>query len=422
MDIPTMIRQIEEKRFEEAIITVKKDIALPAVLGRICQAPCEKGCRRRLHDNPVSICFLKRFVADVDLALDSPYRPAQKNRSGKRVAIVGTGPTGLSAAYYLLQAGHDCHLYDKNPLPGGMLRYGVPENILPKSVLDSEIERISELGAEFRMEHSLGREMEFEELKNTYDALVLALGTIDPLLFEDEHLKLTNRGLAVNRKTFETTIPGVFAGGNVLGESRMAIRATAHGKDIAVSVEQFLSGLEVAGSPKRFNSLMGKIEKEEIGEFLKEAQEYNRIVSEGGVDCGFLEAEAVKESTRCFHCECRKQDSCRLRQYSEEYDADQRRYRFDQRRKFEKNIQHEHVIYEPGKCLKCGMCVRITEKEKEQLGLAFVNRGFEARVETPFNEPLNRGLLKTAKECIEACPTAALSWRVRSDKERNPIP
>jgi ferredoxin len=352
-------------------------------------------------------------VADVDLALDSPYKPAKKNISGKRVAIIGTGPTGLSAAYYLLQGGHDCHLYDKNPLPGGMLRYGVPDDILPKTVLDSEIERISELGAEFRMKHALGREMEFKELRDTYDALVLALGTVDPNLFEDEHLKLTNRGLTVNRKTFETSIPGVFAGGNALGESRMAIRATAHGKVVAVSVDQFLNGLEVKGAPQRFNSLMGKIQTEEVEEFLKETRGHNRIMPEGGIDSGYSEAEAVKESGRCFHCECRKQDSCRLRQYSEEYDADQRRYRFNQRRKFEKNIQHEHLIYEPGKCIKCGMCVRITEKEGEKLGLAFVNRGFEVRVETPFNEPLNRGLLKTAKKCIEACPTAALSWRKR---------
>ncbi|MFC2154975.1 FAD-dependent oxidoreductase [Acidobacteriota bacterium] len=157
MNIPLMIRQIKDKQFAEAIRTIKRDIALPAVLGRICTAPCEKVCNRKFADEPVSICYLKRFAADTDLTLPSPYRPEMKKKTGKRVAIVGAGPAGLSAAYYLLLEGHECFIYDRNPQPGGMLRYGVSREKLPEEILDAEIEGISTLGAKFFQDRTLGK-------------------------------------------------------------------------------------------------------------------------------------------------------------------------------------------------------------------------------------------------------------------------
>jgi ferredoxin len=414
MNIPLMIRQIEDDRLMDAIVTVKKDIALPAVLGRICPAPCEKGCHRRSFDNPVEICSWKRYVADVDLAQDSPYSPAMKPNSGKKVAVIGAGPTGLSAAYYLLQAGHACHVYDQNPHPGGMLRYGVPDKELPKSVLDSEIDRISGLGVEFRMECLLGEDLGWDELRTDYDALVLAVGKIDPKVFEDSGVEHTSKGVVINKKTFETSVPGVFAGGNAVSEARMAIRAAAHGKSIAYSVDQFLENKTAKGSKPRFHSILGKIREDEVNEFMKEAQKHEHVVPVGGLKTGYSDEEAVRESSRCFGCDCRKPDSCKLRKYSEEYQAYQRRFSFVERKGFQKNLQHELVIYEPGKCIKCGLCVQITKKAGEKLGLTFIDRGFNVRVEIPFGEPLSQGLIKVAGECITACPTAALSWRDRN--------
>lgn len=410
MNIPQMIRQIREKNFEDAIITVKKDIALPAVLGRICLAPCENGCNRKSYDHPVSICLLKRFVADVDLAKDSHYVPELKKTSGKKVAIIGAGPTGLSAAYYIVQGGHACCVYDRNPKPGGMLRYGVSDDMLPKSVLDAEIGRIAELGVEFRQGQTLGQDIGLDEIRDTHDAVVLALGTGESNVFKNSDVEVSSRGVVVDKKTYATTARGVFSGGNAIGESRRAIRAVAHGKNIAHSVDQFLNDSLVTGIPRRFNSSMGGIREDEADEFAKGAGRFGPVLPEGGHGKGYTEGEACEESARCFHCDCRKPNSCKLRQYSEEYSANQQHYRIGERKKFQRILQHDLVIYEPGKCIKCGLCIQITRNAGEDLGLTFVNRGFEVRVEPPFNESLSQGLKKVAKECVEACPTAAIAW------------
>ena len=421
MNIPLMIRQIEGGRLKEAIQTVKKDIALPAVLGRICPAPCEKGCHRGSYDDPVSICTLKRFVADVDLAQEFPYHPVLATNSGKKVAIIGAGPTGLSAAYYILQHGHACHVFDDNPQPGGMLRYGVSDKDLPKAVLDLEIERIAELGVTFLMERSLGKDMVWDELDNVYDAVVLAVGKINPDVFKDSDIELSRRGITIDRKNHLTSLPGYFAGGNAVSESRLAIRAVAHGKNMAYSVNQFLDGEPITGPFSRFQSILGKTQEDEAGEFMKEATEQERIVREDLKNRGYTDAEAVRESGRCFGCDCRKPDSCKLRQYAEEYRANQRRFTFVQRKRFQKNIQHELVVYEAGKCIKCGLCVQITKKAGEKFGLTFVERGFDVRVQTPFHVPLSQGLEIVAGECVTACPTGALSWRDR-DNNKDVIP
>lgn len=416
MNIPLMIRQIESGRLADAIRTIKRDIALPAVLGRICPAPCEKGCHRHSHDAPVSICLLKRYVADVDLARESPFRPVPKTDSRKKVAVIGAGPAGLSAAFYLLQEGHACHVYDSNPQPGGMLRYGVPDEDLPKTILDAEIAGIAELGAEFYMGRSLGKDLRWEAVKKGYDAVVVAVGKTDPAVFEGSGISLSNRGVKIDRKSHQTSVPGIFAGGNAVSDSRMAVRAVAHGKGMALAVDQFLTHKKVTGPIRRFQSILGKPRDEEVREFLKEAADQARVQPANPKN-GFTDAEAIGESSRCFGCDCRKPDSCKLRQYAEEYRADQRRFPYVERKKLQKNIQHDLVVFEPGKCIKCGLCIQITKKSGEKYGLTFVDRGFDVRVDTPFGVPLRLGLEKTAGACIAACPTGALSWKNRDKNE-----
>ena len=176
MNIPLMIRQIAAGKFRGAIATVKKDIALPAVLGRICPKPCERGCRRAVYDEAVSICLLKRYVADVDLQSAKPYLPACKPARDKRVAIVGAGPAGLSAAYYLSREGFGCTVFDDHKKPGGMLQYAVPQEQLPRDVLDKEIDLIEKLGVRFQGRTRIGDTLSIEDLRRDFDAVFVAVG------------------------------------------------------------------------------------------------------------------------------------------------------------------------------------------------------------------------------------------------------
>ncbi len=162
--------------YSEAIKLIKETLPFPASLGRVCPHPCEEECRRTLVEEPVAICFLKRFAADIDLNSEKPYLPACEPDTGKKVAVVGAGPAGLTAAYYLRQRGHAVTVYEALPQAGGWLRYGIPQYRLPKEILDREIKTITDLGIEIRYQQRLGQEITLEGLKAEYDAVFLGIG------------------------------------------------------------------------------------------------------------------------------------------------------------------------------------------------------------------------------------------------------
>jgi ferredoxin len=187
------------------------------------------------------------------------------------------------------------------------------------------------------------------------------------------------------------------------------VRAVADGKEAAESIRQYLTGEPVVGPARAFNSRMGKLEDGEMELFLQSASTAARCkpADEAG---GFTFEEARAESSRCLRCDCRKADACLLRQHAGAYDARQARYKA-QRRKFAQQTQHPDVIYEPGKCIDCGICIQIASAAKEKLGLAFVGRGFDVRPAVPFNDSLAEGLRHAAAQCVAACPTGALAFK-----------
>ena len=175
-DIQGYLKQIALGNDSEAVKIIKEKISIPASIGRVCPHPCESNCRRALVEEPLSIAFLKAFAADNDLASGNPYAPEIAQPSGKKVAIIGGGPAGLNAAYYLRLAGHDVTIYEAMPEMGGMLRYGIPEYRLPKAVLAKEVELIAKTGVVMKNNVRIGKDISFEELKAGSDAVLIAVG------------------------------------------------------------------------------------------------------------------------------------------------------------------------------------------------------------------------------------------------------
>jgi len=412
MNIPLMIRQIAAGKFRDAIVTVKEHIALPAVLGRICSAPCENGCRRGVHDSPVSICLLKRYAADVDVASENPYLPSCQPLNGKKVAIVGAGPTGLSAAYYLLQKGYSCVIFDEHEKLGGMLRYGVPEDKLPRDVLDDEIGIIEKLGAEFQMKTIVGEHISLKALQENHDAILIAVGELKEGDASRLRIQASENRIQVDRDTLKTNLKGIFAGGNAIRQrNKMSVRSVGDGKSAAVSINQHLSDLPVTGPHKPFTVRVGRLVEDEMQKFMLDVSESEQVNPAGGEESGFSAQEACDEAFRCLHCDCRKEDNCKLRDYADIYEANPNRYK-GERRLFEQYFEHPQVIYEPGKCIDCGLCIQITSEASEAFGLTFIGRGFNVRVGVPFSRSIAESLREVADQCVTACPTGALVFKV----------
>ncbi len=170
------IKKIAEGDDKEAVRIIKEKLPLPASIGRVCPHPCESECRRALVEEPMSIAFLKYFAADNDLNSGNPYKPQVAEPTGKTVAIIGGGPAGLTAAYFLSTKGHKVTIFDAMPKMGGMLRYGIPEYRLPKAVLDKEIALIEDLGVEMKNNVKIGKDITFDEIKAQFDTTLIAIG------------------------------------------------------------------------------------------------------------------------------------------------------------------------------------------------------------------------------------------------------
>lgn len=182
MDVPGYIRAIRENDLAEGLRIVYESNPLPASCGRVCTHSCEAVCAKR-HDSgeAISIRWLKRYIADQIYSQDyEKILESGEDSNGKDVAIVGSGPGGMSAAYYLRLLGYEITVFDSRDLPGGMLRYGIPEYRLPYDQINKDIEYIRSLGVDIRQDVQIGRDVSFEELYNDYDAVFISTGLPNP--------------------------------------------------------------------------------------------------------------------------------------------------------------------------------------------------------------------------------------------------
>jgi formate dehydrogenase major subunit len=178
VDVQGYISLISKGLYKEAVALIKEVNPLPAICGRVCVRPCEVACRRNfLEETGVGIDYLKRYATDVDLSSGEPWKPEIKSKTGKKTAIIGAGPAGLTAAYYLAVEGIEVEIFEASPDPGGMLRYGIPPYRLPNEIIDSEVKNITDLGVKIHYNKKLGSNISYKEIKQKFDSCILTIGS-----------------------------------------------------------------------------------------------------------------------------------------------------------------------------------------------------------------------------------------------------
>ncbi len=166
-----------EGKYQEAAKLIREKAPIPNILGRVCPAPCEKVCRRNRVDEPISIRIQKRYISDKEIEQGGPFLPNKEISTGKKVSIIGAGPAGITAAYFLALKGHSVTIYEAHPKHGGMTRYGIPYYRLPEEIIDKELDAIiQQLGITIFYNTKVGKDISFEEISEGADAVLLAVG------------------------------------------------------------------------------------------------------------------------------------------------------------------------------------------------------------------------------------------------------
>lgn len=425
LDAPALLEALAQGRDRDAVAAVKQRLALPAVLGYVCGAHCQSACVRGEIDQPIGIRLMHRLAAERDYASTEPWRPDLPPKSGKRIAIAGAGPAGLAAAWNLTLDGHLCVVFEAELQAGGLLRRDIWDASLPLSVVDREVRAIEDLGVAFHYKWRLGRDASLDQLCERFDAVVLAIGATvdagtdkrrgDAEFLERQGLESGKRGIAVDRNTMATSRTGVFAAGDVVaGRTGTVVRAVGAGPVLRASIGQFLRGEEVHGEADALRFWQRHTEAEKMA--LRErvlAGETARPTDEARG-----EARLRAEAARCLQCHCDALEDCRLRRYAIQYGINP--YRFQgERRELAPDASHGQIVYEPGKCILCGLCIQVAREAGEERGLSFAGRGFTTQVVVPLDGAMSEGLRQAAARAAALCPTAALTLRNTAVRNRD---
>jgi 2-oxoacid:acceptor oxidoreductase delta subunit (pyruvate/2-ketoisovalerate family) len=246
VNVQGYVSLIQRGKFKEAVELIRADMPFPAICGRVCFAPCEKECARKNVDQAVAIRSLKKILADIEREQGRVKGEPAPRRYDKKIAIVGAGPAGLAAAYYLAKLGYPVDVFERMSEAGGMMRYRIPDSLLEKFVVANEVAYIQDLGVDIKYGVEFGKDFDLNSLRNDgYEVVFLAVGKLaEASSLPSELLSIQPKGtiVVVDPSTLETQIPGVFAGGDTVREKPGGIiEAVSAGKRAAMSIHRYLN-------------------------------------------------------------------------------------------------------------------------------------------------------------------------------------
>lgn len=281
INVPLYVYLIGEGKYQEALAVIREKVPFPGSLGRVCIHPCEEACRREALNDPISIRFMKRFVDDRDTGEWKKFS-RKLPATGKKVAVVGAGPAGLTAGYYLAKAGHEITVYEQFPKAGGMMRMGIPDYRLPPEVLDREIEEIKSVGVDIKLNTKIDSVDSL--LEKGYDAVFLGPGAHSGMTLgvEGEDLPGVYDGASFLRdadlgvKVNLGTRVSVIGGGNVaIDSARVALRLGA--KDVTIIYRR--TRAEMPASPEEVEAALDEgIKIDFLTGHLKVRQEAGKLI------------------------------------------------------------------------------------------------------------------------------------------------
>jgi len=289
ISIPGFIAAIAQENYADGLRLIREQMPFPGICGRVCPHPCEAKCNRAVVDEPLAIMFLKRFLADKDLEAGSPYVPEIKEKKEENVAIIGAGPAGLTAAYYLAIEGYGVTVFEKLPVAGGMMAVGIPEYRLPRDILEGEINTIAALGVEVKLNCEIGKDIAFDVLEENFEAIFVSVGC-------HRSLKLNIPG--------EDDLEGVTDALTFLRETRLGEPVETRGKVVIVGGGN--AAVDCARMALRLGcqdvAILYRRTREEMPAYPREVEE----TLEEGIDIQFLTAPTkfLEENGKVNGLEC----------------------------------------------------------------------------------------------------------------------
>ena len=402
--IPKLLRQVSSGDMGGAVATLKSRLALPALLTRLCGAACEKGCRRGVVarqqgatgkplDHAVAIGAVEQAVLDHDRS--APWLPTPLPASGKHIAVVGSGPAGLAAAWVLIQAGHACTVLEKDSVIGGGLRHAAALASFSPELLHAELNELVRLGVIFCPNVNLATAADLDRLARNHDAVILALG-------ESLDVLASNLGLtppdAIGHNHRSGWSQVFIARSNA---NRQAVRSAVEGRSVATTVSRYvLNGGAAVFAEKNWS--MRNLPKRPWNLDIQALRSTQALAQDLGGEL------AAQEAERCLQCGCAKAEGCRLRSVAATLGAESKRYS-GTAMAGEPDRSHRLIDLDPAKCIACGLCVAWCELHRPPVGLGFTGRGPRLGLGLPLGHRLAELSDEAAKSCAALCPSGALA-------------